>query len=98
MSSSEVFFSGIVNLYESPEIFFKEAFLSLSLTNPKIKQEYAIYLYKNQSVSLAKAAEVAGMSFFEFTELLHLKNIPLKTADVTTSEIKNALNYLNKNV
>lgn len=98
MSSSEVFFSGIVNLYESPESFFKEAFLSLSITNPKIKQEYAIYLYKKESISLAKAAEVAGMSFFEFTELLQLKKIPLKTAESTATETRNALEYLKKNV
>jgi len=90
----EISFAGIINLYESPESFFKEAFLSLSITNPKIKQEYAMYLYKKDTVSLAKAAEVAGLSFFEFTELLKIKGIPLNTAESSMEETNKALEYL----
>jgi len=92
--NSEISFAGIINLYETPESFFKEAFLSLSITNPKIKQEYAMYLYKKDTVPLAKAAEVAGLSFFEFTELLKIKGIPLKTAGTSIEETNKTFEYI----
>jgi predicted HTH domain antitoxin len=38
----------------------------------------AIQLYVDEEVSLAKAAEMAGMNRFEFQKLLADKNIPLR--------------------
>jgi len=96
MKKKKVIFSDIVRLYDEPEIFFKEAFLSLSLTNPKIKLDYAVYLYKHEKASLGKAAEVAGLSIFEFSELLKIRRIKLKTYEDAPEDIKKSLAMLEK--
>jgi predicted HTH domain antitoxin len=38
----------------------------------------AIQLYVDEEVSLAKAADIAGLSQFDFQKLLATKNIPLR--------------------
>jgi len=96
MAKNEITFSDIVNLYDNPEKFFKEAFLSLSITKPKIRLDYAVYLYTHDKVSLGKAAEIAGLSVFEFSELLKVKDIKLKTYQDTPEDIRRSLSILEK--
>lgn len=96
MKEKKVTFSDIVRLYDEPEKFFKEAFLSLSLTKPKIRLDYAVYLYKHEKASLGKAAEIAGLSIFEFSELLRVKGVKLKTYEDTSEDTAKSLAILEK--
>lgn len=49
-----------------------------SVSQDDIVLALAIRLYVDEEVTLAKAAEIAGMSRFEFQKLLADKNIPLR--------------------
>jgi len=49
-----------------------------SVSQDDIVLALAIQLYVDEEVSLAKAAEIAGMTRFEFQKLLADKNIPLR--------------------
>ena len=77
-NAEKIDFSEIMKLFKSEEDFYKKAYLSLSLTDPEIKRDFAILLYKEEKVSLGRAAEISGLSFFEFGKLLELKGVEKK--------------------
>jgi len=56
--------------YRSEEDFLEEAFRIVIRNKPKIRIELALELYKNKKTSLAKSAEIAGLTTIEFKEIL----------------------------
>ena len=48
---------------------------SAHLTVPELKVEIAVYLYAQGRLSLGKARELAGMSLWEFRQLLAFRRI-----------------------
>jgi len=71
----EINLKGLVDsgLYESEEKVIQEALKSLINENPEIRIKLAIFRYKNDEISLAKAAKIAGVSFESMKRIL-LKN------------------------
>jgi predicted HTH domain antitoxin len=71
----EINLKGLVDsgLYESEEEVIQEALKSLLNDNPEIRIKLAIYRYKNDEISLARAAKIAGVSFESMKRIL-LKN------------------------
>ncbi|WP_202318611.1 UPF0175 family protein [Archaeoglobus neptunius] len=57
----------------SEEELLKEAIRALFEVNPQLKIEVALELYKDEEVSLEKAAEIAGMEVVEFREFVSRK-------------------------
>lgn len=57
----------------SEEELLKEAIRALFELNPHLKVEVALELYKDEEISLEKAAEIAGMGVIEFRELISRK-------------------------
>ncbi len=49
---------------------------SARLTPPELKVELAIHLYAQGRLSIGKARELAGMSLWEFRQLLASRRIP----------------------
>ncbi|MGB7002779.1 MAG: UPF0175 family protein [Halobacteriota archaeon] len=60
----------IPHYYKSEEDLIDEAFRIIIRNNPKIRIELALDLYKNKKASLAKSAEIAGLTTIEFKEVL----------------------------
>ena len=56
--------------YKSKEDLLDEAFRIIIRNNPRIRIELALELYKNKKASLAKSAEIAGLTTIEFKEIL----------------------------
>ena len=56
--------------YKSEEALLEEAFRIIIRNNPRIRIELALELYKNKKASLAKSAEIAGLTTIEFKEVL----------------------------
>jgi predicted HTH domain antitoxin len=47
------------------------------LSEPELKLDLAILLYKQNKLSLAQAADIAGVDRFKFQKLLAHKHIPI---------------------
>jgi predicted HTH domain antitoxin len=60
----------IPHYYKSEEELVEEAFRIIIRNNPKIRVELALELYKNNKASLAKSAEIAGLTTIEFKDVL----------------------------
>ena len=56
--------------YKSKEDLVEGAFRIIIRNNPRIKIELALELYKSKKASLAKSAEIAGLTTIEFKEIL----------------------------
>ena len=56
--------------YKSEEELIEEAFRIIIRNNPRIRIELALELYKSKKASLAKSAEIAGLTTIEFKEVL----------------------------
>lgn len=51
----------------------------------EIRTAYAIWLYQHERVTLAKAAELAGVGLYEFMTICKLNRIPV--IDITRDEL-----------
>jgi len=49
---------------------------SARLTVPELKVELAVYLYAQGRLAIGKARELAGMSLWDFRQLLSVRGIP----------------------
>jgi predicted HTH domain antitoxin len=98
MEKANIDFSEITRLFSSESNFFEKAFLALSTVNPEIKRDFAILLYKEDKISLLRASEIAGLSFFEFERVLEVKGIEKKTYSGTEDESKKSMEYLKEYV
>jgi len=56
--------------YKSEEDLVEDAFRIIIRNKPRIRIELALELYKNKKASLAKSAEIAGLTTIEFKEIL----------------------------
>ena len=66
------------NIYSSKEAVIKDAIRALLKLKPNLKIEIAISFYKDQKVSLWKAAETAGYCLEEFKEILASRGIVIE--------------------
>lgn len=60
------------NVLEIPEDILDSARMKL----PDLKVELAVLLYSQNRLSIGKARELAGMSLWEFRQVLGLRKIP----------------------
>lgn len=67
-----------MNIYRSKEDIITDAIRALLESKPQLKIEIAADLYKNEEVSLWKAAEIAGMTLEEFKEALSSRGIKIE--------------------
>ena len=60
----------IPTYYKSEKELLKEAFRIIIRNTPKIRIDLALKLYNSKKTSLAKSAEIAGLTTIEFKEIL----------------------------
>jgi len=65
-------------VYNSREELIEDALRALLSMRPGLRIEIAIDLYKNEKVSLWKAAEIAGLCMEEFKDLLASRSIKIE--------------------
>ena len=58
------------SLYESEEAVIQDALRHLLRSRPDLRLQLAIFRYQNEGLSLAKAAEVAGVSWAQMRDIL----------------------------
>ncbi|MCD4842013.1 MAG: UPF0175 family protein [Methanosarcinales archaeon] len=81
-------------IYSSKEAVITDAVRALLELKPGLKIEIAINLYKNNKVSLWKAAETAGLGMEELKEILSARNIKIEiggTKEESKQRIKGAI-------
>jgi predicted HTH domain antitoxin len=60
----------IPTYYKNEKELLKEAFRIIIRNNPKVRIDLALKLYNSKKTSLAKSAEIAGLTTIEFKEIL----------------------------
>lgn len=80
--------------YESREEFLDDAVRSLLRRRPELRTELAIAKYREGSVSRNRAAELAGLSSAEFTDLLTERGIAVDAGFLTEDERREKLDEL----
>jgi len=66
-----------LGLYQSREEVLSDAVRNLLLNNRSLRLELALDLFKNDEVSLGRAAEMAGLDRWQFEEALRERRIPI---------------------
>lgn len=77
--------------YTSKSDVAKDALRCLFLHNPSLKLNAAIQLYKENKVSIGRAAEIAGMNTIDFKEVLIERQITLNTLPPFKDRIKRGI-------
>jgi len=66
-----------LGLYQSREEVISDAVRNLLLNNRSLRLELALDLFKNDEVSLGRAAEIAGLDRWQFEEVLSERGISI---------------------
>lgn len=80
MASTEEEINSLIRTrsYASREEVISDALRALLVLKPGLRTEVAVDLYKNEKVSLWRAAEIAGISLEEFKDLLASRSIRIE--------------------
>lgn len=73
-------------LYGSEEEVIRDALRHLLRARPEARVELAVHRYQTEELSLAKAAELAGVSWSQMREILVEKGIPPRLGPQTVEE------------
>ncbi|HAO23290.1 MAG TPA: hypothetical protein DCQ37_24295 [Desulfobacteraceae bacterium] len=73
-------------LYQNEEAVIQDALRHLLRARPELKIQLAVYRYKEEKVSLAKAADLAGISWAQMKDILMEQKISLRLGPETVSE------------
>jgi predicted HTH domain antitoxin len=81
-------------LYSDEQSVIQDALRSLLQTRPALRLEMAIYRYQMGTISLGKAANLAGVSFEQMREVLLNRGITLHLGPETREEANAELTTL----
>lgn len=74
----------------------QEALRVLWQERPGVRIDVAVYRYRNEEISLAKAAALAGVCFDRMKEILSERGAPLRLGSETPAEARAELEALRK--
>ena len=74
--------------YPDRETILQEAFDLFLITHPQLRLVMAIELYRNEVVTLARAAELADLNFFDFQAILRARGVEIICPDESEDEIE----------
>lgn len=81
-------------LYESKDELLEDAVRALLRTRPDLRQELALALYTRGRISLARAAELAGLDQESFKALLRDVGIAYRVPPVGKHVVREEVNLL----
>lgn len=81
----------IPRYYKNEEDIIEESFRIIIRNKPRIRIELALELYNNKKASLAKSAEIAGITTIEFKEILADRGIKREIEGDKIPEIDNRI-------
>ncbi len=81
-------------LYPNTEAVIADALRHLLRVRPELKIQLAIYRYKKENISLAKAASLAGVSWAQMKDILLENGVSLRLGVETLAEAKNDIQAL----
>ena len=73
-------------LYSTEEEVIRDALRHLLRARPEARVELAVHRYQTEELSLAKAAELSGVSWSQMREILIEKGIPPRLGPETVEE------------
>jgi predicted HTH domain antitoxin len=77
--------------FRSKDSFIEESVKYMLVSRGDLKINAAVEMYRSGDVSLARAAEVAGMSIFEFKEVLKTRGITMVVEAPSKEEINSQI-------
>lgn len=84
------------NHYASEKEILTEALRTLFETKPHLKIAAAVELFKEQEISLGKAAEIAGVSTIEFKDILPNRGIIREIGAQNSKELEKELQIVHE--
>ena len=88
-------------LYKSSDAVIQDALRHLLRNRPNLRNQLAVYRYQHDALSLAKAAELAGVSWWQMRDILLEQGIDPamgpETIDEAQAEVDTLRNYLANN-
>jgi len=75
-------------LYDSEDEVIRDALRHLLRARPEARIQLAVYHYQNEDLSLAKAAELAGVSWAQMRDILREKGISPRLGPETIEEVE----------
>jgi len=82
--------------YPSKIEVLKDALRTLFETKPNLKISAALEMYKNNDVSLSRAAEIAGVTIVEFREILANRGLTIVSESKSIREMDEKARVLKK--
>jgi predicted HTH domain antitoxin len=73
-------------LYDDEQSVMRDAMRALLAEKPQLRLEVAIYRYRNEDMSLAKAAALAGVSWERMREILLSRGVRLRLGPESEAE------------
>ncbi len=83
-------------VYPNKEELLEEAIRTLLRTRPELRQAMATALYRQGRVSLARAAEIAGLDQEAFKALMQDLGVPYKVPSVGMRAVREETKYLHQ--
>ncbi|NBD35200.1 MAG: hypothetical protein GVY30_04275 [Chloroflexi bacterium] len=81
-------------IFEDEESLKNTAYRSLLILHPELKLEIAFSLYKQEEISLGKAAEIVGISHEELKEIMASRGIERKIPVLSSEDVETGVSRL----
>ena len=81
-------------LYESEDEVIRDALRHLRRARPEARIQLAVHRYQTEELSLAKAADLAGVSWAQMRDILREKGVALKLGPETMEEAEKEVGAL----
>jgi len=75
-------------IFEDEESLKDTAYRSLLTLRPELKAEIALSLYKQEEISLGRAAEIAGLSREAFKEIMASRGVERRIPELSSEEVE----------
>ncbi|MDX1523238.1 MAG: UPF0175 family protein [Anaerolineae bacterium] len=86
------------NLYENEEAVIQDALRHLLRSRPDLRIRLAVFRYQQEGLSLAKAAEIAGVSWAQMRDILLEKGVEPALGPETLAEAQTEVDQLREHL
>jgi predicted HTH domain antitoxin len=83
-------------VYPDADTAIQEALRVLWQERPNVRIDVAVYRYRNEGLSVARSAALAGVSFDRMKEILADRGVPLRLGPETLEEARMELDALQR--